>query len=542
MTDNAIEMRAITKRFPGVVANDSVDLTVRSGEIHALMGENGAGKSILMSQLAGIYRPDSGSIRINGKEVTFTNPLQAIDAGVGMVFQSFKLFPSLTIAENVVFRQEPTKRGIIDRRAAEAEVAAIGEKYGLQLDPSARVSEVPVGVLQRVEIVKALYRGAQILVLDEPTAVLTPQETEKLFAVLRALQADGRTIIIITHKLSEVLSISDRVTVLRDGKSIAEFNTKETTAAALTQAMTGRDVDLRQPAPKQPPGETVLTVDQLTVAGTGRNAVDSASLTVRSGEIVGIAGVAGNGQVELAEAIMGMRPTLSGSVLVNGKNLDRASIAQRRDAGIAYIPEDRHAVGSADSASAVDNLALGHHRHAPLLQRGLLSKQRLTEHAKRLITRFGVKIASPTTPVGTLSGGNLQKVVVAREMDTESPLLIAEQPTRGVDIGAIAAIHRELTEYRDRGGALLLISAELSEIMSLASRILVMFEGRIVAELDRAEATEALLGLYMAGHSPDSVAAETSDATEASNAAEANDTAVASDAAEASPAGGAQPA
>ncbi|RRD60023.1 ABC transporter ATP-binding protein [Leucobacter sp. OH1287] len=542
MTDNAIEMRAITKRFPGVVANDSVDLTVRSGEIHALMGENGAGKSILMSQLAGIYRPDSGSIRINGKEVNFTNPLQAIDAGVGMVFQSFKLFPSLTIAENVVFRQEPTKRGIIDRRAAEAEVAAIAEKYGLQLDPSARVSEVPVGVLQRVEIVKALYRGAQILVLDEPTAVLTPQETEKLFEVLRALQADGRTIIIITHKLSEVLSISDRVTVLRDGKSIAEFNTKETTAAELTQAMTGRDVDLRQPAPKQPTGKTVLAVEQLTVAGTGRNAVDSASLTVRSGEIVGIAGVAGNGQVELAEAIMGMRPTLSGSVSVNGKTLDRASIAQRRDAGIAYIPEDRHAVGSAGSASAIDNLALGHHRHAPLLQRGLLSKQRLTEHAKRLISRFGVKIASPATPVGTLSGGNLQKVVVAREMDTESPLLIAEQPTRGVDIGAIAAIHRELTEYRDRGGALLLISAELSEIMSLASRILVMFEGRIVVELDRQEATEALIGLYMAGHSPDSVATEASDAAEANDTAVASDAAEASDATEASPAGGAQPA
>ncbi|WP_208317180.1 ABC transporter ATP-binding protein [Canibacter zhoujuaniae] len=497
-----IEMRGITKRFPGVIADDNVDFTVEKGEIHALMGENGAGKSILMSQLAGVYQPDAGTIKISGAEVKFTSPLDAIAAGVGMVFQSFKLFPSLTIAENVVFRDEPTKGGLLDREAAVAKVQEIADRYGLAVNPRDKVSDVPVGVLQRVEIIKALYREAKILILDEPTAVLTPQETEKLFEILRALKADGRTIIIITHKLSEVMSISDRVTVLRDGKNVAELITADTNPTELTRHMTGRDVDLTQPPPKNPLGEVVLDVQGLTVTETGRNAVDSATFTVRHGEIVGIAGVAGNGQVELAEAIVGMRPTVAGTVTIAGTDCSSLSIAARRDAGVAYIPEDRHGVGSAATASASDNLALGHHRSAPLLKKGLLARKRMTEHARNLINRFGVKIASHETPVGTLSGGNLQKVVVAREMAYASPLLIAEQPTRGVDVGAIESIHKELTAYRDSGGALLLISAELSEIMSLASRILVMFEGKIVADLPRAEATESLLGLYMAGHTP----------------------------------------
>ncbi|MBL3700641.1 ABC transporter ATP-binding protein [Leucobacter luti] len=499
-----VSMRGITKRFPGVLADDNVDFTVEAGEIHALMGENGAGKSILMSQLAGVMQPDEGEIIIRGERKTFASPLDAIDAGIGMVFQSFKLFPSLTIAENVVFRSEPTKRGLIDRQAANRRVAEIADRYGLQIDPTARVDSVPVGVLQRVEIVKALYRDARVLILDEPTAVLTPQETERLFDVLRALKADGRTIILITHKLGEVMAISDRVTVLRDGRNVAELVTAESSPAEITRHMTGRDVDLTTPPPALAPGDTVLDVRELTVPGSGgRDAVSAASLTVRAGEVVGIAGVAGNGQVELAEAIIGMRRASSGQVFASGTDLSRASIAQRRDGGISYIPEDRHAVGSAGSASAVDNLALGHHRSAPILRGGLLSRAAMVEHAKRLISRFGVKIASPATPVGTLSGGNLQKIVVARELDYRAPILISEQPTRGVDIGAIESIHRELCEYRDGGGALLLISAELSEIMSLSSRILVMFEGRLVAELPQAEATEALLGLYMAGHEPE---------------------------------------
>ncbi|UOQ56243.1 ABC transporter ATP-binding protein [Leucobacter allii] len=499
-----VSMRGITKRFPGVLADDDVDFEVETGEIHALMGENGAGKSILMSILAGVYQPDAGEIRIRGELRRIASPLDAIDAGIGMVFQSFKLFPSLTIAENVVFRSEPTRRGLIDRQAANREVAAIAERYGLQIDPSARVDSVPVGVLQRVEIVKALYRDARVLILDEPTAVLTPQETERLFDVLRALKADGRTIILITHKLGEVMAISDRVTVLRDGRNVAQLVTADSSPAEITRHMTGRDVDLTTPPPALAPGETALEVRGVTVPGSGgRDAVADASLAVRAGEVVGIAGVAGNGQVELAEAIIGMRRTSAGSIAVRGRELGAATIAQRRDGGIAYIPEDRHAVGSAGTADAIDNLALGHHRAAPILRRGLLSRSAMAEHAKRLIARFGVKIASPATPVGTLSGGNLQKVVVARELDYGSPVLIAEQPTRGVDIGAIESIHRELCEYRDAGGALLLISAELSEILSLSSRILVMFEGRIVAEVPKAEATEALLGLYMAGHEPE---------------------------------------
>ncbi|MFT3877800.1 MAG: ABC transporter ATP-binding protein [Propioniciclava sp.] len=499
-----IEMRGITKRFPGVLADDNVDFTVEHGEVHALMGENGAGKSILMSILAGVHQPDEGEIWIRGERRSFSSPLDAIDAGIGMVFQSFKLFPSLTVAENVVFRSEPTKRGLIDRKAANARVAAIAGQYGLQIDPAARVDSVPVGVLQRVEIVKALYREASVLILDEPTAVLTPQETERLFEVLRALKADGRTIILITHKLNEVMAISDRVTVLRDGRKVAELVTAESSPAEITRHMTGRDVDLSTPPPARAPGGTAFDVRGLTVAGSGgRPTVEDASLFVREGEIVGIAGVAGNGQVELAEAVIGMRKVSAGTVAVRGVDLSRASIAQRRDGGIAYVPEDRHSVGSAGAADAIDNLALGHHRSAPILVRGLLSRGAMLDHAKRLIARFGVKIAGPQTPVGTLSGGNLQKVVVARELDYGSPVLIAEQPTRGVDIGAIESIHRELCAYRDGGGALLLISAELSEILSLSARILVMFEGRIVAEVPRADASEALLGLYMAGHEPE---------------------------------------
>lgn len=494
-----VEMRGITKRFPGVLADDNVDFSVEKGEIHALMGENGAGKSILMSMLAGLYRPDSGEILIRGEKREFNSPLDAIDAGIGMVFQSFKLFPSLTIAENVVFRQEPTRFGLIDRAEANAEVQRIAERYGLQVDPTARVDSVPVGVLQRVEIIKALYRDAQVLILDEPTAVLTPQETERLFDVLRALREDGRTIVFITHKLKEVMAISDRVTVLRDGRVVARLRTAESSPEEITRAMTGRDVELRPIPPTAPPGDVVLECEGVTVPGEGRDAVSEASLTVRSGEIVGIAGVAGNGQVELAEAIVGMRPQSSGAVSLGGVDITKASIARRRDLGISYVPEDRHAVGSAPTASAAENLSMGHHRRSPLLQHGLLSRTRMVEYAQQLIERFRVKISSPATAVGTLSGGNLQKIVVARELAYEAPLLIAEQPTRGVDIGAIESIHREITDYRDRGGAVLLISAELSEIMNLSSRILVMFEGRIVAEVDVADATENGLGALMAG-------------------------------------------
>ncbi|MDR1824019.1 MAG: ABC transporter ATP-binding protein [Bifidobacteriaceae bacterium] len=496
----AVEMRHITKRFPGVLADDDVSFDVRQGEIHALMGENGAGKSVLMSILSGLYRPDSGEILVDGRPVKFASPLDAIGAGIGMVFQSFKLFPSLTVAENVVFREEPTRHGLYDKRAAAAIVTQIAERYGLAVDPAAVTGSLPVGVLQRVEIIKALYRKAKVLILDEPTAVLTPQETDRLFEVLRSLQADGHTIILITHKMREVMAISERVTVLRDGRVVARLNTAETTGEEITRLMTGRDIDLEQSPPKSAPGAPVLEVSGLTCRQAGQKpAVDNVSLTVRAGEIVGIAGVAGNGQSELAEAIAGLRAADAGTVRIAGTDVTAGSVKVRRAAGLSYIPEDRHAVGTAPDADVASNLAMGHHRRPPLLQHGLLKRARLADFAQRLVDRFGIKVAGTGVLARTLSGGNLQKIVVARELDYASPLLIAEQPTRGVDIGAIAAIHKEIADYRDGGGGVLLISAELSEILSLSGRILVMFEGRIVADLEAAATNEAELGLLMAG-------------------------------------------
>src|SRR5690625_157588 len=397
-------MRGITKRFPGVVADDNVDFSVKTGEIHALMGENGAGKSILMSILAGLYQPDEGQIFLRGEEVKINSPLDAIEAGIGMVFQAFKLFPSLTISENVVFREEPTNGPLIDRAAANRAVAEISERYSLAVDPRARVDSVPVGVLQRVEIIKALYRNARVLILDEPTAVLTPQETERLFEILRALRDDGRTIIFITHKMKEVMAVSDRVTVLRDGKVTARLVTAETTPEEITHHMTGRDVDLTMDPPKNEPGETVLKVENLTVAGEGARAVvNDVDLELRSGEIVGIAGVAGNGQVELAEAIMGLRDLTNGSVVVQNQDLTRASVHARRTAGLSYIPEDRHGVGTAPLADGAANLAMGHHHREPILHQRLLKRSRMVEHARRLSERFGIKISSPSTIVGSLS-------------------------------------------------------------------------------------------------------------------------------------------
>ena len=503
-----VDMRGITKVFPDVVADENVDLQVRKGEIHALMGENGAGKSVLMSILAGLYHPDAGQIFLRGQEVDFKSPLDAIEAGIGMVFQEFKLFPSLSIAENVVFRSEPTKNGLIDSAMAVELVREISDKYGLAVDPTLKVSEAPVGVLQRVEIIKALYRDASVLILDEPTAVLTPQETQRLFEVLRTLKEDGRTIILITHKMKEVMEVSDRVTILRDGRSVAQLVTADTDAQEITRWMVGRDVDLTQADPAQAPGKAVLTVRDLTVAGAGdKPTVNNLSLEVRAGEIVGIAGVAGNGQGELARAIMGIIPTMNGEINIAGTDAQKLTTRARREAGISYIPEDRRGVGSALDADAISNLAMGFHRHKPLSKGILIYPRRMAQFAKGLISRFGVKIASPRTLVGTLSGGNLQKIVVAREMNFDSPVLIAEQPTRGVDIGAIESIHREITDYRDRGRGVLLISAELSEILNLSTRVLVMFEGEIVAEMPVEEATEARLGLLMAGARESEVAA-----------------------------------
>lgn len=497
---NEIEMRGITKTFPGVIADDNVDFFVKSGEIHALMGENGAGKSILMSILAGLHQPDSGEIFVRGKKVDFKSPLNAIDAGIGMVFQEFQLFPSMSLLDNIIFRHEPTKKGFISHHEAYEKVKNITVKYGLEIDLCLKARDAQVGILQRVEIIKALYREAKILILDEPTAVLTPQETDRLFEVLRVLRQDGYTIILITHKLREVMEISDRVTVLRDGKVTARLNTDETTPEEISRHMTGRDIDLSMSKPQIPPGDPILKCEHISIAGSGnKKIVNDVSLTVCSGEIVGIAGVAGNGQTELAQAIAGLKQVSNGTIQINGTDITFAGVNARRQAGLSFVPEDRQGVGAAPKGTAVDNLCMGHHRNQPIKRNHLLDRKEMVRYAKKLIANYSIRIANENIKVGTLSGGNLQKILVARELDYKAPLLIAEQPTRGVDIGAIQFVHQQLVDYRDKGGGILLISAELSEILSLSSRVLVMYEGKIMADIPIEEATEEKLGLLMAG-------------------------------------------
>ena len=495
-----LELRGITKRYPGVLANDAVDLAVHPAEIHAIVGENGAGKTTLMSLLYGLFPPDEGEIFVRGEPVRFSSALDAIAAGLGMVHQSFKLFPTLSVADNVVFRQEPTRRGLIDRAAGAARVRELAEQYGLAVDPEAIVEDLPVGVLQRVEILKALYRDVRVLILDEPTAVLTPQERDKLFAVIRRLRDSRRTILFITHKLGEVMAISDRVTVLRHGRAVAHLVTAETNPAEITRHMTGRAVDLDRRAPDHDPEQVVLDVENLTVTGGhGRNAVHDASFQVRAGEIVGIAGVAGNGQSELIEALCGLRETDAGTVSLLGRDITYADVAERRGAGLAYIPEDRYGVGTTRQATVAENLLMGHHQEPKIQRRGWFDRGAVARLTARLVEVFGIKVGSVADPVATLSGGNLQKVVVAREMEHGTPLLIAEQPTRGLDIGAIEFVHGQLVEYRDQGGAVLMVSAELSEILALSTRIMVVFEGQIVATFDPRRVAEPEIGLYMTG-------------------------------------------
>jgi general nucleoside transport system ATP-binding protein len=496
-----LQLRGISKRFGPTVANDAIDLDISRGEIHTLMGENGAGKSTLMSILYGVLQPDAGTITIRGQARHFHSPLDAISAGLGMVFQSFELFPTLSVAENVIFGSEPGKRGVIDRQAAEESVAALADRYALSVDPRARVDSLPVGVLQRVEILKALYRKASILILDEPTAVLTPQECTRLFEVLRTLSADGRTILFVTHKLAEALAVSDRITVLRAGRVVASLDAGTTTPEEIGRAMTGRVVDLRVPPASRQPGGAVLRCEGVTVRATdGRPGVEDASFVVKAGEIVGIAGVAGNGQTELVEGICGLRQLTSGTVQIGDTNVSALDVAARRDSGLSYIPEDRHATGTASSASVALNAVMGYHRAPPIVRRHLLRHGAIEALATRLIDEYEIKAESTGAPVASLSGGNVQKLVVARELEHGSPLLVAEQPTRGVDIGASEFVHRRLAAFRDRGGAVLLVSYELSELLSLSSRILVMFRGRIVAELETKTTDEEALGLLMAGH------------------------------------------
>ncbi len=490
----------VVKRFPGVLANDHVNLDVRAGEIHALLGENGAGKSTLMRQLYGLYRPDEGRILINGQPQTFHSPADAIRAGIGMIHQHFMLVPSLTVAENVALGLPSSRGPVLDLDQVAARIRALSEKYGLRVDPGAYVWQLAVGEQQRVEIVKALYRGAELLILDEPTAVLTPQEVDDLFVILRQMAQDGRALIFISHKLHEVLALSDRVTVLRDGRVVDACLTRDVTKPALARMMVGREVLLQYERPPAQPGAACLEVHDLWAVGDrAGDALRGVSLSVHAGEIVGLAGVSGNGQRELAEALAGLRPVRQGEVRLNGQVVTQASPKARMAAGQAYIPEERMRQGAIKEFSVADNLILEDHGQPPYSRHAFLDFKAIAARAADLVAAFHVKTPSLETPLKNLSGGNIQKLILARELSRRPSVLIAAQPTRGVDIGASEYIHHRLLEQRAAGTATLLISEDLDEIRALSDRIAVMFEGRIVGIVDGRTATAEELGLMMAG-------------------------------------------
>ncbi len=495
----ALEMRGIVKQFPGVLANDHVDFTLRQGEIHALLGENGAGKSTLMNVLSGLYRPDAGEIYLYGKKVELHSPRDAIEQGIGMVHQHFMLVPTLTVAENVVLG-DPSLHYVINYEALEKRIGEIAAQFGLDIDPAAKIWQLSVGEQQRVEILKMLYQGAQILILDEPTAVLTPQEVTELFKTLREMAASGRSVIFISHKLDEVLEISDRVTVLRRGKVSAEVISAETTKAGLAKTMVGREVVFRIEKKPSEPGEVVLAIEGVNALNDrGLPALRNLSLAVRAGEVVGIAGVAGNGQTELAAVINGMRPAESGRILLNGVDITNQPATISIDAGMAYIPADRTGVGSAPTLGVDDNIIMKAYRKPPLSQGWSLNLPEVARYATKLVQRFNVKTPSIKTQSRLLSGGNLQKMILARELSRQPVAITAVYPSRGLDAGATEAVHERLIAERDRGAAILLISEDLDELLSLSDRIAVIYEGQIVGELPPDDSRIEEIGLLMAG-------------------------------------------
>lgn len=500
----AIEMLGITKSFPssGVQANRGVNFAVAQAEVHALVGENGAGKTTLMNILYGLVQPDQGERRINGQVAHIQHPNDAIRLGLGMVHQHFKLVPSFTVAENILLGLEETRGGLLQPGRENEQVRQLAADFGLHVNPADRVRDLPVGMQQRVEILKALQRQAQILLLDEPTAVLTPQEVHELFVIIRGLAARGRTVVLITHKLPEVMAVADRVTVMRRGEVVGTVPVKGTSIPALAKMMVGRDVLFR--VDKQPahPEQPVLTVQNAIVAGPGgAPAVLGASLQVRAGEIVGIAGVNGNGQSELVEAITGLRPLEGGHVQLLGQEIGALPVNERRQQGMAHIPEDRLSMGLNTATILDENVVVSRYRLPEFSQRGLLNRPAIRQFAERVVKLFSVAAARPGEGIANLSGGNLQKVVLGRELAGDPKLIIANQPTRGLDVGSIEFVHKTLVEARDRGAAILLVSVELDEIQALSDRVLVMYGGRIAGELHAAEATEENLGVLMAGGS-----------------------------------------
>jgi ABC-type uncharacterized transport system ATPase subunit len=497
----ALQARGMTKRFPGVLANDHIDLDLKPGEIHALLGENGAGKSTLMNLLYGLYKPDEGQIYVRGREAHFSGPSDAIGSGVGMVHQHFMLIPPFTVTENIMLGGESTSAaGVLDMGAARGRILQLSHEYGLEVNPDAKIEDLPVGSQQRVEILKAFYRNADILILDEPTAVLTPQEALDLFAIMRRLADDGKAIVFITHKLKEVLAVADRITVLRLGRVAGTADPKTATEAQLASLMVGRDVILEIKKKPANPGKPALVIDNLQVKDNrGQMAVDGLSLEVREGEIFGIAGIEGNGQTELVEALTGLRKASGGAIRLDGREVTHTATSALIDQGLAHVPEDRHKHGLVLTYPISDNMVLNTYNEEPFAQGGLRNDRSIVDFAKRLVKKFDVRTPAITVLARNLSGGNQQKTILARELSRQIRLLVASQPTRGLDVGSIEFIHKQIVAQRDEGVAVLLVSAELDEVLALSDRIGVIYKGKLVAVIPRAAATREKLGILMTG-------------------------------------------
>ena len=499
----AIEMLNITKKFPGIIANDNITLQLKKGEIHALLGENGAGKSTLMSVLFGLYQQEEGVIKKDGVVVKINDPNDANALGIGMVHQHFKLVECFTVLDNIILGVEPNKHGVLQKDEARKKVLALSEKYGLKVDPDAKIEDITVGMQQRTEILKMLFRDNEILIFDEPTAVLTPQEIDELMQIMRNLKAEGKSILFISHKLAEIMAVSDRCSVLRKGKYIGTVETKNTTMEELSAMMVGRNVNFHVEKAPQKLGDVILEVKNMTVASKSHsnNAVKNVSLKVRGGEIVCIAGIDGNGQTEFVHGLTGLDPLVSGQIILNGTDITHSSIRKRNMSGMSHIPEDRHKHGLVLDYSLENNLVLETYFESSYTSKiGFLKKDNIRSNAEKLIKEYDIRSGQgPTTSARSMSGGNQQKAIIGREIDKDPDLLVAVQPTRGLDVGAIESVHKQLIARRDEGKAVLLISLELDEVLDVPDRILVMYEGEIVGEFDPKKTTQEELGLYMAG-------------------------------------------